>query len=214
MTRLQNQPRIVEEYDTLLVDYAAGALPGALRLLVETHAQLNSCAGRDLAMAEAAAGVMLEAQSPTPMNAAPALTPPCPRSRGARPSSEPNRARGAIAAALEHADILSWRWRIPGYREHDLGVKDLRLVRLSSGSGLPPHGHGADEWTLVLSGAFEDSQGVYQRGELAFAAPGEWHKPRVVSAEDCVCLAATPAPLEFASAFGRAAAWVLDRTGA
>jgi len=214
MTATRSPTLFETEYAALLLDYAAGAAPAELALLVETYSRLSTDGQRHLAMAEAAGAVILESEPGSPMSAAPALAPsrrpaPCPQSDDAF-----HRARGAVAAAIGHADIVSWRWRLPGYREHDLGLRDLRLVRLAKGDGLPPHGHEAEEWTLVLAGAFEDQHGLYRRGDLAFAGPGDWHSPRVISVEDCVCLAATSAPLTFASPFGRAAAWILEKTGA
>lgn len=207
-------PRFEDAYAALLLDVAAGAASPALGLLVETHTRLNPGAARDAGLLDTAAGIMLDALPGARLAAAPVLAAPLFFPRDSHGMGGIGRARRAISAALEHCDKLRWRWRIPGYREHDLGLRDLRLVRLAPGAGLPPHGHGADEWTLVLAGAFEDCAGVYQRGDLAFAGPSDRHRPHVVSAQDCVCLAATAAPLEFNSAFGRAAAWVLERAGA
>lgn len=62
---------------------------------------------------------------------------------------------------------------------------------------MPAHGHGGEEHTLVLCGAFSDHGGHYAAGDVALADAGVTHRPKADPGEDCICLAVTDAPLRF-----------------
>jgi putative transcriptional regulator len=53
------------------------------------------------------------------------------------------------------------------------------------------------EMTLVLKGAFRDELARFGRGDVEIANEDLEHTPVAEEGEDCICLAATDAPLKF-----------------
>jgi putative transcriptional regulator len=53
------------------------------------------------------------------------------------------------------------------------------------------------EMTLVLKGAFRDEYARFGRGDVEIANEDLEHTPVAEAGEDCICLAATDAPLKF-----------------
>ena len=68
---------------------------------------------------------------------------------------------------------------------------------------MPDHGHQGMELTLVLQGAFRDEVDRFARGDLEIATEDLEHTPVADIGEDCICLAATDAPLKFKSIIPR-----------
>lgn len=68
---------------------------------------------------------------------------------------------------------------------------------------MPDHGHKGREMTLVLQGAFSDADGRYGRGDVEIADDAVQHTPVAEAGQDCICLAATEAPLRFRSLIPR-----------
>jgi putative transcriptional regulator len=62
---------------------------------------------------------------------------------------------------------------------------------------VPDHGHRGTELTLVLQGAFADANDRFNRGDIEIADEDVTHTPVALAGEDCICLAATDAPLRF-----------------
>ncbi|MBI1249914.1 MAG: cupin domain-containing protein [Alphaproteobacteria bacterium] len=180
----------------LYFDYAAGALSPAMALLARAHMSLSADARRWAETADAAGAAFLEDAPVAPVQAAPLLP-------GATAVDAPDRAVADdtldVAALLDGAN---WRKRPLGVWEADAGPADATLVRLPGGGGLPAHDHAGDEWTLVLSGAFEDESGVHRAGDLCFAEPGVTHRPRVQRGEDCVCLVVRSGPMRMRGVWG------------
>ena len=56
---------------------------------------------------------------------------------------------------------------------------------------------GGMELTLVLQGAFADENDRFGRGDIEIADEEMEHTPVALTGEDCICLAATDAPLRF-----------------
>jgi putative transcriptional regulator len=57
--------------------------------------------------------------------------------------------------------------------------------------------------TLVLQGAFADEVDRFGRGDIEIANEDLNHQPIAEMGEDCICLAATDAPLRFNSLLPR-----------
>jgi putative transcriptional regulator len=99
-------------------------------------------------------------------------------------------------------DLASVRWRRVGG-----GVKQAilptgrnasaRLLYIPAGVAVPDHGHRGTELTLVLQGAFADENDRFGRGDIEIANEEVEHTPVALEGEDCICLAATDAPLRF-----------------
>ena len=59
------------------------------------------------------------------------------------------------------------------------GAGKLRLLKVAPGHGIPEHGHGGAELTLVLRGSFHDETGRYARGDVADLDETVEHQPVV-----------------------------------
>ena len=59
------------------------------------------------------------------------------------------------------------------------------------------HGHRGTELTLVLKGVFADEEDRFAAGDVEVANEDLTHTPIAEPGEDCICPAATDAPLEF-----------------
>ncbi|HQX84390.1 MAG TPA: cupin domain-containing protein, partial [Aestuariivirga sp.] len=75
----------------------------------------------------------------------------------------------------------------------------LFLMRIAPGTAMPEHGHGGEEITLILSGAYNDRFGRYARGDVADLDESIEHQPIVEKDSACICLVATEAPTRFKS---------------
>ena len=73
----------------------------------------------------------------------------------------------------------------------------LRLLYIPPGKAVPEHSHQGLELTLVLQGAFSDSEGAFRRGDVETAESDLEHQPVAEPGAPCICLAATDAPLRF-----------------
>ena len=72
-----------------------------------------------------------------------------------------------------------------------------RLLYIPAGAAVPDHGHRGTELTLVLKGAFSDETARFAAGDVEVAGEDLHHKPVAEIGHDCICLAATDAPLRF-----------------
>lgn len=77
-----------------------------------------------------------------------------------------------------------------------------RLLAVDPRTPLPEHGHGGNEYTIVLQGGFADETGTYTQGDVAELDENVTHRP-VVGNEPCLCLVVTGAPLRFTQALPR-----------
>jgi putative transcriptional regulator len=99
---------------------------------------------------------------------------------------------------------LSWKTKAPGVQMVELPLKHkdhgkLLLMRIAPGKSLPEHGHGGEEITMILSGAYTDKFGRFAAGDVADLDEHVDHKPIVEAGEACICLVATEAPTRFKS---------------
>jgi putative transcriptional regulator len=128
-------------------------------------------------------------------------------------------ARGGGARAAELAQLPSplreaafealkqRRWRFGGFGIRRLALlagpdTQAELLRVEPGHGAARHDHDGDELTLVVTGSYRDSEGLYQKGDLALAEPGFTHAPRTEPGEVCYLLAVTYGPARFSGRIG------------
>jgi putative transcriptional regulator len=192
--------------DQLLMGYAAGQLPEAFSLVVATHVSLcDECRAR-LAGFDAVGGALIEEGEAAAMDEA-ALEAAMARLDGLPQATRSERLKpaGILPAPLADyvgGDLSQVRWkRIGG------GVKQAilptgrdasaRLLYIPAGTAVPDHGHRGIELTLVLQGAFADANDRFGRGDIEIADEELEHTPVAMAGEDCICLAATDAPLRF-----------------
>lgn len=192
--------------DALLMGYAAGTLPEAFNLVVATHISMCDTCRAALAEFEAVGGeVMLDA-SPVDMAedalaAAMARISDAPRPE--QPKSAP--AGGLFPAPLRdyvNGDLDRVKWRKIGGGVSQMVLKtdggaSVRLLRIPAGTAVPDHGHRGTELTLVLQGAFVDETDRFGAGDIEVANEDLNHTPVAEQGADCICLAATDAPLRF-----------------
>ena len=192
--------------DKLLTAYAAGSLPEAFNLVVATHVSLcDECRARAASL-DAVGGALLDEAEEIAMGED-ALTRALDRIEGLPQAtrSEPLKPAGILPAPLADyigGDLSSVRWRKVGG-----GVKQAilptgkdasaRLLFIPAGTAVPDHGHRGMELTLVLQGAFADANDRFDRGDIEIADEEMEHTPVALAGQDCICLAATDAPLRF-----------------
>jgi putative transcriptional regulator len=191
--------------DALLMGYAAGNLSEAFGLVVATHVSLcDDCRAR-LESFEALGGAVIEAEEEAAISTE-ALTRMMARLDVPVVSAKPKVARKtslpAPVAAYVGGDLDAVKWRSVGggVRQAILptGPKaTVRLLHIPAGQAVPDHGHRGTELTLVLRGAFRDATDRFGPGDLEIADEDLAHKPVAEAGEDCICLAATDAPLRF-----------------
>ena len=105
-------------------------------------------------------------------------------------------------------DAIDWKLILPGVHYHDLGLRTerggvSRLLRIAPGKGMLLHTHDGNELTLILRGSFSDDVGRFTFGDVADLDSEIEHQPLVDSYEDCICLIATDAPLQFSTLLGK-----------
>lgn len=192
--------------DALLMAYAAGALPEAFNLTVATHISMCDDCRAHLGAFESVGGAVLEHADAVPMaedslsatmarirSGAPVVTAPTPRATGIFPAP----LRDYIGGDL---DDVRWRPIGMGVRQAILRTSrnaTARLLFIPAGAAVPDHGHRGIELTLVLQGAFADETDRFARGDIEVANQDLHHMPVADIGEDCICLAATDAPLRF-----------------
>lgn len=109
-----------------------------------------------------------------------------------------------LPASLDHwqqtsMDSLPWRRMAPGIRQIRLPWRQgqLKFLRIAPRRRIPAHGHRGQEMTLVLRGAFEDHQGRFEPGDLADLDESTRHEPISDANQECICIIASDAPLDF-----------------
>jgi len=194
--------------DALLMAYSAGTLPEAFSLTVATHISMcDECRAR-LASFDTVGGTLLDRCESVAMGAdSLAATMALIRGGAAVGKPAPRRASHGLPAPLRDyigGDLDSVRWRPVG-----MGVKQAilptsrdataRLLYIPAGASVPDHGHRGTELTLVLQGAFVDEADRFGVGDVEVANEEMEHTPIAEAGADCICLAATDAPLRFNS---------------
>ncbi|MEM6277104.1 MAG: ChrR family anti-sigma-E factor [Pseudomonadota bacterium] len=200
--------------DELLIGYAAGTLPEAFSLVVATHVSLcDECRAR-LMEFEAIGGAVLEDAEEVELSSdALEATLKLISSKAKDPIKTMRAPRGVFPKPLQDyvgGDLNDVKWRRVGG-----GVKQavlptskdasVRLLFIPAGAEMPDHGHAGTELTLVLQGAFLDDGDRFARGDIEVANEDTEHTPIADIGEDCICLAATDAPLRFSGVIPRLA---------
>ena len=192
--------------DELLMAYASGSLPEAFNVVVATHISLcDECRAR-LGAFEAIGGALIdEAASVTLSEDALAATLALIDATPEAPAEIRHKLGSVFPAPLQDyagADLDDVKWRAigGGVKQAVLQTSDdatVRLLSIPGGAAMPDHGHNGMELTLVLKGAFRDEDGRFARGDIEIADEDLHHTPVAEHGEDCICLAATDAPLRF-----------------
>lgn len=198
--------------DATLLAHAAGTLPRALALVVESHLEFCPQCRASLRMADAVGGAVLALQDPAPVSEASKAavmgrigSATVHRLPVARPAP-----RGDVPVALhgllksDRLDDIPWRKSAPGVHIHKLPLAAgetgfFGLLKIAPGAAMPEHGHGGSELTLVLRGAYQDELGHFGRGDIADHDESVEHRPVMVGDEACICLVANESATRFRS---------------
>lgn len=210
--------------DELLASYAAGTLSEAESLIVATHAALCPLCRDAIAQFEAVGASLLDEiepedmlsgsldavmsrlddEEPLPENV---VRHPSARSALEQEKSElvlPEPLRSYVGSDLK--DVV-WRPVIRGLEEAELALSgpdfNARLIRVAAGAAMPQHSHHGSEYTLLLTGAYRDSSGLFARGDFQMADGDVDHQPTAEPGEPCVCLIVTDAPIKLTGRLGR-----------
>ena len=193
--------------DEILMAYSAGALPEAFNLVVATHISLcDDCRAR-LESYDAVGGAVLAgcgtvtlADDSLDATMRLIMTMPAPDDRPRR--TPPNALFPKPLWDYVGGDLSAVKWRpvAGGVRQSVLkteGDATVRLLHIAPGVKIPDHGHRGMEMTLVLKGAFRDAFDRFGPGDVEIANEDLEHTPVAEDGEECICLAATDAPLRF-----------------
>ncbi|WP_338549996.1 ChrR family anti-sigma-E factor [Roseovarius phycicola] len=201
--------------DALLMAYSAGTLPEAFSLTVAAHismcdecrsrlgafdtlggALMDECSSAALSQDSFEATLARITLAPEPPKPQPAI-----RTKGMLPKPVQDYVGGDL-------DAVKWRPVGMGVKQAILPTsKDAtaRLLFIPAGAAVPDHGHRGTELTLVLQGAFADEVDHFGAGDIEIANEDVDHTPIADIGADCICLAATDAPLRFRSLIPRIA---------
>src|SRR6056297_1435517 len=201
--------------DDILMAYSAGTLPEAFNLVVATHVSLcDECRAQVEAFDAVGGAVMADCEaaevSEESFEATLRMI-----AAGPREADAPRRAvEGSLfPAPLQDyvgGDLSEVKWRNAGGGVRQAILKTandatVRLLNIPPGVKIPDHGHRGMELTLVLKGAFRDELDRFGRGDVEVANEDLEHTPVAEEGEECICLAATDAPLRFNSLIPRIA---------
>ncbi len=199
--------------DALLLAHSAGQLPEAFNVVVATHLSMcDECRAR-AESCDAVGGAVIEQCAGAEM-APGALEATLLRIRTmSAPRSTARLTPSDLPAPLcdyVGRDLSTVKWRPIG-----MGVRQavlptspaasVRLLHIPAGVSVPDHGHRGMELTLVLRGAFRDQTDRFGPGDIEIADEAMKHKPVAEPGVDCICLAATDAPLRFSGIIPRMA---------
>lgn len=200
--------------DALLMAYSAGTLPEAFSLTVAAHVSMcDECRAR-LGAFDTVGGALIEqAQSVQMADDSFEATMARINNSEPEPVTRPARAQGVLPGPVQDyvgGDLEAVQWKPIG-----MGVKQAilptdrdataRLLYIPAGAAVPDHGHRGTELTLVLQGAFIDEVDRFGPGDIEVANEELDHTPVAEAGADCICLAATDAPLRFRSLIPRIA---------
>jgi putative transcriptional regulator len=187
--------------DQLLMGYSAGQLPEAFNLVVAVHLSLCDDCNARLGAFDAVGGALMDDCSAAMTHDSLSAT----IARLTRSAPAPRRASTVLPSPLVNyiggdLDAVKWRPIGMGVRQAILPTQKgatARLLHIPAGQVVPDHGHRGTELTLVLQGAFRDETDRFGVGDLEIANEELNHQPVAEAGADCICLAATDAPLRF-----------------
>jgi putative transcriptional regulator len=201
------------DHSTVLA-YAAGTLDEAFTIVVASHLALCPNCRKAVHEAEALGGELLSQLGDSAVSAdcrAKTLAALDQATLHRLPVAPPRTEMPVPLARLLNASSfndIAWKTKAPGVAMFDIKLPphargQLKLLRIGAGRAMPEHGHGGEEITLVLQGAYRDHMGRFARGDVADLDEDIEHKPVVEQDGDCICLVATEAPTRFKSLAAR-----------
>lgn len=199
--------------DALLMGYSAGTLPEAFNLVVATHISMCDDCRAALGEYDAVGGAVMMSDDSVEMGMdSLAATMAMIDGPQEKPAMAPTR-QGLFPGPLRdyvNGDTEAVKWRKIGGGVSQMVLPTspdatVRLLKIPAGTAVPDHGHRGTELTLVLQGAFADDHDRFGAGDIEVANEDMVHTPVAEEGLDCICLAATDAPLKFTGLIPRVA---------
>lgn len=205
--------------EQVLLAYSAGTLPEAFSLVVACHISMCDTCRATLEGFDAIGGGLLESGETMEIDEdalarTMALISQFDADVAEAPEKPVRSADPVLPAPLQDyvgggVDAIRWRSTGGGAKQCILPVGDkegsVRLLYIPAGAAMPDHGHRGLELTLVLQGAFADEVDRFGRGDVEIGHEDLNHRPVAEPGMDCICLAATDAPLKFSGLLPRLA---------
>lgn len=185
---MNRSPHNQDEFELLLMDYAAGVLNEAHHLFVSSYITVSPQAHSFVLEFESLGGALIESCDPVAM-AQNSLNDVLDmlQNNAAQPQQK-------ATSNTQHKDEQHWpeplfrytfprRWRyvLPGVKAIDIPMENCRskvlLIKALPGTKIPTHEHRGRELTLILDGALSDESGHYQRGDILIRDSGTVHTP-------------------------------------
>jgi len=199
--------------DHILSEYASGALDADFEVLVASHLTLSTASHLDLKLHQDIGGFLLS-QMPVDSKQGrqlpsaefveslpdPSVTEDQPADLAEDGSTLPKPLIKYLQAVAGTADLseLEWYSYYIGIDRAILsegpdGVR-ARILRCEPGAKFPVHGHGSEEISLVLQGAYTDDTGRYGCGDVQCVPAEETHGPVVDAEQICYVLVVSELP--------------------
>lgn len=194
--------------EALLMGYSAGTLPEAFNVVVATHISMCDACRAAAAEYDAVGGeVMMSGETAElaadSLQATLALIADN-MFRQEDETAAPGKSSEVPTPLHDYigGDLKDVKWRKIGGGVSQMVLSTsrdatVRLLKIPGGAAMPDHGHSGTELTLVLKGAFADNHDRFGVGDVEVANEDLEHTPVAEAGEDCICLAATDAPLRF-----------------
>jgi putative transcriptional regulator len=212
--------------DQTLMDYSSGALSQAMELLVATHMTVCPQCRSKVNGFETMGGAVLENADSMEMTAHSLdhvmamlereatneniVTEKLPSLRriavgesitGSAMAALPRPLAELLPENVTSLDDIPWKTLAPGVKHFQLKSIEsrgtVRLLKIAPGISIPDHGHHGHEMTLLIKGSYIDEIGRFRAGDVADLDDDVDHQPIADTAEECICLIATDAPMKF-----------------
>lgn len=181
-----------------LVDFVAGQMPEGFRLVLGAHIEVCPQCRQDVQGLQKIGASFLHDLPSTELGPE-----ACDKvwQRIQRGDTVSDTSLSVRASLQKRFREVQWHALGPVRRAKVLNTRDchLSLLHIRAGAKMPMHTHGGNEMTLILAGAYSDCYGRYDQGDLMVADGEHRHAPIASSDEDCICLVAESAALQFTS---------------
>ena len=211
-----NKQNTLTLLESLLIDYANGALPLALEVLVETHISMNPESAKSIRMLLQLGGALMENSEPVSLSEGSFerlmeeinTTEDTDELAHSIVSNDNNLLPLPLRNYIQDMESpKSWKRIGIGLSEKAIDFGDdfgsAKLYRISPGSSVPSHSHEGNEVTLVLSGGFTDEYGTYGPGDISIQETGAVHRPVADADGECIVLAVNEGPIVLTGPVGR-----------
>lgn len=190
--------------EQLAMGYAAGVLPEAFDIVVAAHLSLSDESRALVSSYEAVGACLMEDCERVEMKSD-ALASTLDRIKNSDIVVNKSPSNNVLPEPIQKyfggdVDKVKWKALGGGVKQAILPTDNkaqARLLYIPAGQSVPDHGHRGLELTLVLQGSFADEVDHFGRGDIEIANEDLDHQPVAGMESDCICLAATDAPLRF-----------------